>query len=206
VLCLSLVLLASCGGGPTQTKDFDADNESGAPVKKGVKPEADAEAAVIDTEFGRIVVELYPNVAPQMVERFKKLAAEGFYNGTTFHRINSSVIQGGDPNSRDDDPANDGSGNSPYPNVPAEFSDVPFERGTFGAARTNDPNSANCQFYVTLTRMAQWDGRYTVFGKVIDGMNTADVISTAPKGANPESPDPKIVIRSVTLQPRAGFK
>ncbi|MCA1591785.1 MAG: peptidylprolyl isomerase [Acidobacteria bacterium] len=209
VLCLSACLCAAaCGGGQTQTKDYDADDQTvNANVKKGVKPQADSEAAVIDTEFGQIVIELYPNVAPQMVERFKKLAGEGFYNGTTFHRVNpmTGVVQGGDPNSKDDDPSNDGMGSSPYPNVPAEFSDIPFERGTVGAARAGALDSANCQFYITLHRVAQWDGQYTVFGKVIKGMDNADVISTAPTRAGSENPDPKIVIKSVTLQPRASF-
>ncbi|MGB8508185.1 MAG: peptidylprolyl isomerase [Pyrinomonadaceae bacterium] len=209
MLCLTALLLtASCGGSGTATKDFDADDETAnANVKKGVKPVADAEAAVIETDLGQIVIELYPNIAPQMVERYKKLVGEGFYNGTTFHRINPStgVVQGGDPNSKDDNPANDGMGSSSYPNVPAEFSDVPFERGIVGAARAADLDSANCQFYITTRRVSQWDGHYTVFGKVIKGMDNADIISTAPTRAGSENPDPKIVIKSITLQPRANF-
>ena len=221
-LCICVALVVSCGG-QSSSKDSDTDGKAtSANVKKGVKPEPDAQAAVIDTDFGKIVVELYPNIAPQMVERFKKLISEGFYNGTTFHRINPTlgVIQGGDPNSKDDNPANDGSGDSPYPDLPAEFSDIPFERGVLGAARQgkrpafgNQPefteeqarDTANCQFYITLKRVPDWDADYTVFGRVIDGMNTADIISTAPTGQRPESPDPKIVIRSITLQPRANF-
>lgn len=207
VLCVSLALFATaCGDAQLQSKD--SDTETAANVKRGVKPEADAEAAVIDTEFGRIVIELYPNVAPRMVERFKKLAGEGFYNGTAFHRIEprANVIQGGDPNSRDDDPSNDGMGNSPYPNLPNEFSDVPFVRGTVGAAKTNAPDSANSQFYITLAPMPQWDENYTVFGRVIEGMNTADIISTAPVRPGSTNPDPKIVVKSITLQPRVNFR
>ena len=134
--------LASCGGTKSAVKDFDADSDEDpaleAKVKKGVIPQPDADVAVIETaDFGTIVIELYSNVAPQMVERFKKLISEGFYNGTTFHRVNPDlgIIQGGDPLSKDNDPTNDGIGDSPYPNVPGEMSDIPYERGIVGAAR-----------------------------------------------------------------------
>jgi cyclophilin family peptidyl-prolyl cis-trans isomerase len=186
-------------------------------VKKGVKPQADAEVAVIDTDYGKIVIELYPNIAPKMVDRFKQLIREGFYNGTTFHRINPElgIIQGGDPNSKDNDPSNDGAGNSPYPNVPAEFSDIPYDRGIVGAARmggglgmTEDQanDTANCQFYITLKRVPDFDNRYTVFGKVIEGINDADIIAGAPTESGTERPADKIVIKSMTLQPRSNFK
>ena len=96
--------------------------------KTGVTPIADNEIAVIEMEnsaaYGTIKIELYSNIAPKMVARFKELANEGFYNGITFHRINQSVIQSGDPLSKDDDPTNDGTGSSDKPNVQAEFSDI----------------------------------------------------------------------------------
>jgi peptidylprolyl isomerase len=212
LLCAVFMLsAASCGksGGNDATKDSDAEE---AGVKKGVKPEADSQAAVVETDYGRIVIELYPNLAPKMVERFKQLANEGFYNGTTIHRIdpNLGIIQGGDPNSKDAIPANDGMGNSPYPNVPAEFSDLPYERGIVGAARTgNDINSANCQFFITLKRQPAFEqpgNRYTVFGRVIEGMNNADIISGAPPVEGTERPADKILVKSVTLAPRSNFK
>src|SRR6188474_3830111 len=114
----TLVLLSFFGCNKPTTTNADLENVN---VRTGVKPIADGEVAVIETEkYGEIVVELYPNVAPLMVERFKKLVHEGFYDGTTFHRINaeSGLLQGGDPLSKDDDPANDGNGDSPYGNVP----------------------------------------------------------------------------------------
>jgi cyclophilin family peptidyl-prolyl cis-trans isomerase len=208
--CAALALAASCGGGQ-QSKTYDDGDEAAANsnVKQGVKPEPDAEAAVIETDYGRIVVELYPNIAPKMVERFKTLTREGFYNGTAFHRINpqAGVVQGGDPNSKDDDPSNDGMGGSPYPDVPAEFSDILFDTGIVGAARSQDINSANSQFYITLKRVPGWDGKYTVFGKVIEGMNIAQDIARAPTRPAPysENPADKIVVKSITLQPRANF-
>jgi peptidylprolyl isomerase len=185
----------------------DLEGAGGAPVKKGVKPEPDAEAAVIDTDYGRIVIELYPNIAPKMVERFKTLVSQHFYDGTTFHRVSAEVIQGGDPLSKGEDQSLAGTGDSPLPNVPAEFSDIPFERGVVGAARKgNDVNSANCQFYITMRRMPQWDAQYTVFGRVIEGMSNAQVIAQAPTKPGSESPADKITIKSITLQPRANFQ
>jgi len=174
-------------------------------IKKGVAPVADPEIAVIEMEnpvYGTIKIELYSNIAPKMVARFKELANEGFYNGIAFHRINESVVQGGDPNSKDDDPKNDGSGGSKKPNVPAEFSDIKYESGIVGAARLGkDVNSANCQFFITLGRVAGFDNDYTVFGKVIEGMNNVFTISgVEPKeGDRPIEP---VKIKSVTIQPR----
>ena len=209
LLCL-IVLLSGvgCGGDMTETKDFDDDGGvAKANVTKGVKPEADREAAVVETEFGMIVIELYPNLAPKMVGRFKKLVGEGFYNGTAFHRVDprTGVIQGGDPNSLNNDPFDDGMGGSDEPDLPAEFSDVPFERGVVGAARARDVDSANCQFYITLRRVAMWDQQYTVFGRVISGMNDADIISSAPVREGTENPDPPVIIKRITLQPRSKF-
>ena len=181
-----------------------ANKTANVEVKKGVAPVADSEIAVIEMEnagaYGTIKIELYSNIAPKMVERFKTLAKEGFYNGTTFHRVSGIVIQGGDPNSKDDNPLNDGAGASDKPDVPAEFSDIPFERGIVGAARSTDPNSANSQFYITLQRYPSWDKNYTVFGKVIEGMNNASTISGVPKDG--ERPLEKVVIKSITIQPK----
>ena len=168
-----------------------------------VKPVADAEVAVIEMEnasaYGTITLELYSNVAPKTVAQFKALAKEGVYNGTTFHRINASVIQGGDPNSKDEDPNNDGMGKSNKPNIPAEFSDIPYDTGILGAARGPDINSANSQFFITLKREPGFDKNYTIFGKVIDGMNNVRTISAvSPKMG--ERPVDSIRIKSITFK------
>ena len=214
----------SCSGKKTAVKDFDTgDNEAAAleaKVKKGVKPVPDPEVAVIETtNFGTIVIELYSNVAPQMVARFKKLINEGFYNGTKFHRIDPElgIIQGGDPLSKDSNPYNDGSGDSQYPNVPGEMSDIPYERGTVGAARKGATpamegrpgltemqarDTANCQFFITLKPQPAFDDGYAVFGKVIQGIGAADLIAGAPVEPGTDRPADGIVIKSIKLEPR----
>jgi cyclophilin family peptidyl-prolyl cis-trans isomerase len=177
-------------------------------VKTGVQPAPDSQVAVIETaDYGRIVIELYPNIAPKMVERFKKLIGEKFYDGTAVHRVDRDlgIIQGGDPNTKGSNVAAYGMGNSTYPNVPAEFSDIPYERGTVGAARTQDVNGANCQWFITLKKQPAFDKKYTVFGRVIDGIKNAEVIMGAPTAEGTPRPSDKVLIKSVTLQPRAQF-
>ena len=228
LLCVGLLfslIISACNKPQTAVKDFDAGPNSSprTDVKRGLKPQPDEQVAVISTaDYGDIVVELYPNIAPKMVERFKKLIEEGFYNVTTFHRINAAarLIQGGDPLSRDNDPENDGSGDSPYGNVPGEFSDIPFERGTVGAARRGASpefngraavteeqarNTADCQFFITLAPAPQFDEDYTVFGRVIAGISNAEIIMHAPVVEGTERPADKIVVKSITLQPRAKY-
>jgi peptidylprolyl isomerase len=198
---IALIILGlfavSCG-------DKKAANTKGA-VKKDVVPVADAEVAVIEMEnsaaYGKITIELYSNVAPKMVARFKELAKSGVYDGTTFHRINQSVIQGGDPLSKDADPSNDGTGKSDKPNVEAEFSDIKYDTGIVGAARSQDFDSANSQFFITLKREAGFDNKYTIFGKVIDGMNNVRTIS----GVQPregERPVEAIRIKHISIEPK----
>lgn len=179
-------------------------NVSKTPViKTGVTPVADKEVAIIEMEqpaYGKFTVELYSNIAPQMVARFKELAREGVYDRTTFHRINQAVIQGGDPFSKDDNPANDGTGKSDKPNVPAEFSDIQYDNGIVGAARSMDVNSQNAQFFITLKRTPEFDRNYTIFGKVVDGMNNVKTIAGTPRQG--ERPLDDVKIKSVTIQSR----
>ncbi|MEZ5425464.1 MAG: peptidylprolyl isomerase [Pyrinomonadaceae bacterium] len=200
ILVLAAFCISACQSNPEANKAANANAE----VKTGVTPVADNEIAVIEMEnsaaFGTIKIELYSNIAPQMVARFKELAKEGVYNGTTFHRINPSVIQGGDPNSKDNDPSNDGQGGSDKPDVPAEFSDIEYDSGIVGAARSTDVNSANSQFFITLKREPGFDKRYTVFGKVIEGMNNVRTIAGNPKQG--ERPIENVVIKTISIQPK----
>jgi len=198
----------ACNEKSPATKEANANAAKDANAKTGVKPQADTEVAVIETaDYGRVVIELYPNVAPKMVERFKKLIKEHFYDGTAVHRVDASlgIIQGGDPLTKGSNTAVYGTGNSPYPNVAAEFSDIPYERGTVGAARTQDVNGANCQWFITLKKQPAFDKKYTVFGRVIDGINNAEVVMHAPTEQGTPRPSDKVVIKSVTLQPRSNF-
>ena len=205
-LIVGIFALSACDQKTTNTNSNAKPADTN--VKPKVKPEPDAQVAVIETaDYGRIVIELYPNVAPKMVERFKKLISEKFYDGTAIHRIDPAlgIIQGGDPLTKTSNSAMWGTGNSPYPNVPAEFSEIPYERGTLGAARTNDINTANCQWFITLKKQPAFDQKYTVFGHVVDGIKNAEIIMGAPTQEGSERPSPKIVITSVTLQPRVNY-
>jgi peptidylprolyl isomerase/peptidyl-prolyl cis-trans isomerase B (cyclophilin B) len=138
---------------------------------------ADWKTATIETSKGAFVMEFYPKDAPNTTKNFIRLAQVGFYDGLTFHRyVPDFVIQGGDPRG-------DGTGNAGY-NLNAEFSERKHVTGTVAMARSADPNSASCQFYVTLSPKPHLDGKYTVFGQVIEGMDVVnqlragDVIKT----------------------------
>ena len=139
----------------------------------------------LELEHGRVVIEMRPDLAPQHVARIKELAREGFYDGIVFHRvIDDFMAQTGDPTGT-------GSGGSGR-KLPAEFSDEPYERGTLGMARTNDPNSADSQFFITFVPTPFLNGQYTVWGKVIEGMEAVDQIV---RGEPPANPDKIITLR-----------
>jgi cyclophilin family peptidyl-prolyl cis-trans isomerase len=153
-------------------------------VTAGAQPAAKAKSAVITLEKGgEIAIELFPVAAPKTVENFVKLAGEGFYDGTTFHRVVSGfVAQGGDPLSKTL-PAGDrrlGTGGPGY-SVKAEFNKQKHDRGVVAMARSQDPDSAGSQFYITLAPAHQLDGQYTVFGRVTSGMNVVDAIRIGDK-------------------------
>lgn len=223
IVCVWILTLGlSACENKTAVKDFEgSEEEERADVKRGVKPIPDDQVAVIETaDYGLIVIELYSNIAPQTVDRFKKLIQEGFYNGTTFHRVNPDLIQGGDPLTKDYNPQNDGMGNSPYPNLPAEFSDVPYELGSVGAARRGASpafgglpaiteeqarNTANCQFFITLGEASQFDEEYTLFGKVINGINNARIIAGVPVSEGSDRPEESVVIKAITLEERSRY-
>jgi len=128
---------------------------------------------------GRVAIQLRPDIAPNHVARIKDLTRKGFYNGLTFHRvIEGFMAQGGDP-------AGDGTGGSDLPDLKAEFNGLPHVRGAIAAARAESEDSANSQFYIMLGSRLALDGRYTVFGRVVSGMNFVDSIE---KGEPPASP------------------
>ena len=142
----------------------------------------------IDLKDGRVVIRLLPDLAPKQVERTKHLAREKFYDGTPFHRvIDGFMAQGGDPTGT-------GSGGSKLPDLPAEFTrSRKFMRGTLGAARTSDPNSANSQFFIMFAPAPSLDGQYTIFGEVVSGMEFVDKIKRGSGGSGMVSGPDKIV-------------
>jgi peptidylprolyl isomerase len=142
---------------------------------------------VLTLDTGDVRIKLRPDLAPKHVERIVKLAGDGFYDGVVFHRvIDGFMAQGGDPSGT-------GMGGSKEPNLPQEFSAEPHVRGVCSMARTNDPNSANSQFFICLDDATFLDRQYTVWGEVIEGMENVDAL---PKGEPPRTPG-KIVKATV---------
>jgi peptidyl-prolyl cis-trans isomerase B (cyclophilin B) len=147
--------------------------------------------ALIETKFGTMEVTFYPDKAPKHVENFIKLAKAGFYNGTIFHRvIPGFVIQGGDPNTKGQDTSTYGMGGPGY-TVKAEFNDRPHVRGTLSMARSQNPDSAGSQFFIVVGTVPHLDGKYTVFGQVIKGMDVADKIVALKRDAR-DMPDERV--------------
>ncbi len=135
---------------------------------------------IIETTQGRVMIEMRPDLAPQHVERIKQLAREGFYDGIVFHRvIDGFMAQTGCPQGR-------GTGGSKYPDLPAEFNAEPHVRGTASMARAQNPNSANSQFFICFDDARFLDKQYTVWGKVIEGMENVDKIRRGEPVQNPD--------------------
>jgi peptidylprolyl isomerase len=140
-----------------------------------------ANAIVIDTTKGRVVIKLRPDLAPKHAERIKLLARDGYYNNVPFHRvIEGFMAQTGDGKNFN------GTGGSKYPNLPSEFSSVPFKRGIVGMARTSDPNSANSQFFIMFNDGPSLNGQYTVIGEVVAGMDVVDKLKRGEPVADPD--------------------
>ena len=178
----------------------------------GSRPGIDDEVAVLETSYGRIVIEFLPRVAPKHIRNFKDLAREGFYDGTRFHRIvkdknKAFAIQGGDPNTINGDPSIWGQGQKAQKTVAAEISDLKHERGIVSPARKpDDLNSATSQFFICVAPQPGFDGQYSIFGRVIEGMNVVDSIARAPTEAKGERPiDPVVVSRAYVVK-RAELK
>lgn len=146
---------------------------------------------LLDTPHGRVTIRLRPDLAPKHVEQIKTLVRRKFYDGAPFHRvIEGFMAQTGDPRNRN------GTGGSDLPNIPAEFSREPYRRGTVGMARTNDPNSANSQFFICFndSGCASLTGQYTIWGNVVSGMDAIDKIKRGAPGSGSVS-GPENIIR-----------
>jgi peptidyl-prolyl cis-trans isomerase B (cyclophilin B) len=132
--------------------------------------------AIIETKFGNMELRFFPEIAPNHVNNFIELAKKGFYDGTTFHRvIPGFMIQGGDPNSKNPDRPSHGMG-GPGHTVKAEFNNKPHKRGVLSMARAGHPDSAGSQFFICVADASFLNGKYSVFGEVVSGMDVADKI------------------------------
>jgi peptidyl-prolyl cis-trans isomerase B (cyclophilin B) len=165
-----------------------------------------SEVAVIETSYGNIVIEFVPDAAPRHVENFKELVREHFYDGTKFHRLVKNkdkpiAIQGGDPNTISGNPSSWGQGQPGQKTVPAEFSNrYSHARGAVSAARKGDDiNSATSQFFICNSPNPSWDGQYSIFGRVIEGMNVVDSIALAPLVPGTDRPVDPVVVNKITL-------
>lgn len=190
LLCIAMIFLLLFSVG------FAADDEKADKNEKKeeyVKRNADNPEIAIETDFGTIKLELFHDLAPGHADSMLARAKDGFYNGLIFHRvIDGFMIQGGDPKGT-------GMGGAPY-NINAEFSDVPHIDGTLSMARSQSPNSASSQFYICLGRQAFLDGKYTVFGQVMEGMETIHKIGKVPCGGPQKSkPIDDVFIRKMTV-------
>ena len=163
------------------------------------QPKSDPQnTLVVETTKGRVVIKLRPELAPKHVERMKQLARDGYYNNAPFHRvILGFMAQTGDGE------RGDGTGKSRYPDLPSEFSTIPFVRGVVGMARSQSQNSANSQFFIMYDSTPSLNGQYTVVGQVIEGMEAVDELNKGPSSLNGRVTDPD---RIITVRVAADIK
>jgi len=168
---------------------------------------SNTEQAVIKTAYGEMTIGFWPDVAPKTVENFKKLAREGFYDGTAFHRIiKGFMIQGGCPNTKKGANGMPGTGDPGY-KVKAEFNEKPHVRGVISMARSSHPDSAGCQFFICHGDARFLDRQYTAFGALVKGDDVLEKIANVPTksggGGEKSTPIDRIAVESVTIVPVA---
>ena len=160
---------------------------------------------ILKLKNGDVKIELFEDVAPKHVERIKKLANDGLYNNVVFHRVidgfmaQTGDVKFGNSSSKDFDLRRAGMGGSDLPDLPSEFNDLPHEKGTLSMARSSDPNSANSQFFICFEPAPFLDRNYTVFGKVIEGMEHVDKIKKGDSNNNGAVTDPDVIISFKSL-------
>jgi peptidyl-prolyl cis-trans isomerase B (cyclophilin B) len=199
LLILSVVILSSAVFGADEKK------EEKSPMNSS------NEVAVIKTSEGDMVVQFWTDAASSTVENFKKLARQGFYDGTIFHRIvKGFMIQGGDPNSKDPAKENSYGQGGPGYNIKAEFNDHSHDRGVISMARGADPDSAGSQFFICLAPVHRLDHQYTTFGKLIKGQDVLEKIGDTSVTRNsmgePSKPTKRVVIESIKIVPADSVK
>lgn len=161
-----------------------------APFAAGAVQAAGKPTLTLQLKDGPVVIELLPDVAPKHVARIQQLAKEGFYDGVPFHRVIPGFM------AQTGDPTGTGMGGSNYPDLPAEFSSIPFKRGTVGMARAQSPNSANSQFFIMFDDGPFLNEKYTVFGQVISGMDVVDKIKKGSQADNGTVKNPDKIIKA----------
>ena len=168
----------------------DAKPAAPAAAPKAAAPAGGGDKLVIELKSGKVVIKLRPDLAPKHVAQYKTLASQGFYNGVKWHRVMEGFM------AQTGDPTGTGTGNSKLPNIAAEFSKEPFKRGTVGAARTNDPNTANSQFFICFndSGCAGLNGQYAVWGQVTEGMEFIDKIKRGAPGSGTVT-DPDVMVK-----------
>ena len=155
--------------------------------------------AIIETKFGKMKVKFYPEKAPNHVKNFIKLAKDGFYDGTLFHRvIPGFVIQGGDPNTKGSNTMTYGMGGPGY-TVDAEFNDISHQKGILSMARSNHPDSAGSQFFIVVGNASSLDGKYSVFGELTSGLEVAETIVAQPRDSR-DMPRDKVEMKVIIKQ------
>ena len=160
---------------------------------------AEEDIMILKLKYGNLLIELFNDTAPNHVKRFKQLSKEKKYDGVVFHRVidgfmaQTGDVEFGNSNLESYDIRRVGTGGSKYPDLKAEFSNIPHERGTLSMARSADPNSANSQFFICFEAAPSLDRQYTVFGKVIKGMEFVDLIKKG-EGSNGEVSDPDKIL------------
>lgn len=179
VSLFALLLLVGCGG---STKDAETAEES----SETAELQGSETVVILKTNQGAITVRFFPEISPEHTKNFVEHSKNGLYTGTLFHRVLPGfMIQGGDPNSKDDNPNNDGMGGYSYQGegtlLNAEFNDIPHTRGILSMARSRDVNSAGSQFFIMHAEYPSLNGQYTVFGEVVDGIEVVDFIVNAPR-------------------------
>ncbi len=178
LLALFSLALAACG--PSGSDLQGSANKTEPAATNTAAPAAGGDRLILELKGGKVVIKLRPDIAPGHVERVKLLVKEGFYNGQKFHRVIPGFM------AQTGDPTGTGAGGSSYPDLKAEFTPAAFERGTIGAARTGNPNSANSQFFICFAHAPHLNGQYTVWGQVVEGMQFVDQLA---KGEPPAVPD-----------------
>ena len=209
--CFLITGLLSLGLGLTAgyCQDEKKETKTEPPKEEQKAVSNNNEVAIIKTSAGEMTVEFWPDVAPKTVENFKTLAKKGFYDGTAFHRIiKGFMIQGGDPLTKDPTAeARWGTGDPGY-KIKAEFNDKQHVKGVLSMARSANPDSAGCQFFIVLDAAPHLDRKYTAFGKVSKGLDVLEAIGNTPVSASasgePSKPQKRVEVQSVKIVPASG--